>query len=160
MRQHHCSATAEFNKQWSALPSEVDAQAEGFTSNYGKMQQLVDDLSAKIGRITEAGGQKAVALHRSRGKLLARERIDALIDKGSAFLELSQLAGYGMYGEEEVPASGIVTGIGSVAGRVCVIVANDATVKGGTYYPTTVKKHLRAQDIARYGLDNEGQTEL
>ncbi|PAV58210.1 hypothetical protein WR25_26671 [Diploscapter pachys] len=149
VRQHHCSATAEFNKQWSALPSEVDTQAEGFTRNHGNMQQLVDDLSAKIGKITEAGGQKAVALHRSRGKLLARERIDALVDKGSAFLELSQLAGYGMYGEEEVPASGIVTGIGSVAGRVCVIVANDATVKGGTYYPTTVKKHLRAQDIAR-----------
>ena len=86
--------------------------------------------------------------HRARGKLLARERVAALLDPGSPFLELSQLAAYGLYGGE-VPAAGIVTGIGSVAGRECVIVANDATVKGGTYFPITVKKHLRAQEIAR-----------
>uniref|UniRef100_A0A8R1DGR6 methylcrotonoyl-CoA carboxylase n=3 Tax=Caenorhabditis japonica TaxID=281687 RepID=A0A8R1DGR6_CAEJA len=113
------------------------------------MEAIVNDLKAKIAKIEQAGGEKAVKLHRSRGKMLARERIDALVDSGSPFLELSQLAGYKMYGAEEVPSGGILTGIGIVSGRVCVIVANDATVKGGTYYPITVKKHLRAQEIAR-----------
>ncbi|TEA36254.1 hypothetical protein DBR06_SOUSAS18910021, partial [Sousa chinensis] len=94
------------------------------------------------------GGEKARARHISRGKLLPRERVDNLIDPGSPFLELSQFAGYQLYGDEEVPAGGIITGIGRVSGVECIIVANDATVKGGTYYPVTVKKHLRAQEIA------------
>lgn len=112
------------------------------------MQAIVDDLNAKIAKIREGGGEKARALHKKRGKMLARERIDALVDEGSSVLELSQLAGYEMYGNEEVPAGGVLTAIGQIAGRLCVIVANDATVKGGTYYPITVKKHLRAQQIA------------
>uniref|UniRef100_A0A8C9FYK7 methylcrotonoyl-CoA carboxylase n=1 Tax=Pavo cristatus TaxID=9049 RepID=A0A8C9FYK7_PAVCR len=94
------------------------------------------------------GGEKARKLHTSRGKLLPRERIDRLIDPGSPFLEFSQFAGYQLYGNEEVPAGGIITGIGRISGVECLIVANDATVKGGTYYPITVKKHLRAQEIA------------
>jgi len=94
------------------------------------------------------GGPRAAALHASRGKLLPRDRIAALIDPGSPFLELSTLAGHEMYGDEYVPAGGLVTGVGMVHGRHCMIVANDATVKGGTYYPITVKKHLRAQEIA------------
>lgn len=112
------------------------------------MTSIVADLEKKISRICEGGGEKAKALHKKRGKLLARERVDQLLDKGSAFLEFSQLAAYDCYGAEEVPAGGIITGIGSIAGRLCVVVANDATVKGGTYYPITVKKHLRAQQIA------------
>jgi 3-methylcrotonyl-CoA carboxylase beta subunit len=96
----------------------------------------------------QAGGSKAVARHRERGKLLPRERIQLLLDPGSPFLELSQLAGRGLYGHEDVPAGGIVTGIGAVHGRLTAVVANDATVKGGTYYPITVKKHLRLQEVA------------
>lgn len=98
-------------------------------------------------KISKGGGDKARERHLSRGKLLARDRIEALLDPGSPFLEFSQFAAYEVY-DEPVPAAGIVTGIGRVAGRECVIVANDATVKGGTYYPLTVKKHLRAQEIA------------
>ncbi|ORZ36513.1 methylcrotonoyl-CoA carboxylase beta chain [Catenaria anguillulae PL171] len=112
------------------------------------MQALVDDLNAKVGHIKLGGGEVARKRHLSRGKLLPRERIDALLDKGSPFLEFSQFAGYQLY-EEEVAAGGIITGIGTVSGTQCVIVANDPTVKGGTYYPITVKKHLRAQEIAQ-----------
>ncbi len=111
------------------------------------MQALVDDLEAKVAEVRLGGGESYQQRHQSRGKLLPRERIDALVDPGSPFLEFSQLAAHGVYGEE-VAAAGIITGIGRVAGRECVIVANDATVKGGTYYPLTVKKHLRAQTIA------------
>ncbi len=100
-----------------------------------------------MARIRLGGGEKYQERHESRGKLLVRDRIDALVDPGSPFLELSQLAAYDVYGET-VAAAGIVTGIGRVAGQECMIVANDATVKGGTYYPLTVKKHLRAQAIA------------
>src|SRR5690606_30914870 len=98
-------------------------------------------------QIKQGGGEQARERHLARGKLLPRERIRRLLDPGSPFLELSQLAAWGMYGND-VPAAGIITGIGRVSGRECVIVANDATVKGGTYYPVTVKKHLRAQEIA------------
>ncbi|MDX1711327.1 MAG: carboxyl transferase domain-containing protein [Rhodovibrionaceae bacterium] len=111
------------------------------------MQAVVEDLKEKVAAIKQGGGERARQRHLDRGKMLPRERVRALIDPGSPFLELSQLAAYGMYGED-VPAAGIVTGIGRVAGRECMIVANDATVKGGTYYPVTVKKHLRAQEIA------------
>ncbi|MBN3320936.1 MCCB carboxylase, partial [Atractosteus spatula] len=117
--------------------------------NYERMQALVMELKERAEKIKFGGGEKARTLHTSRGKLLPRERIDRLLDPGSPFLELSQFAGYQLYGKEEVPAGGIITGIGRVSGVECIIVANDATVKGGTYYPVTVKKHLRAQEIAQ-----------
>ena len=110
---------------------------------------MTDELNSRIGNIVLGGGEKYRKLHQSRGKLLPRDRIETLIDEGSPFLELSQLAAYDLYGDEEVPAAGIITGIGRVNGVECLIVANDATVKGGTYYPMTVKKHLRAQEIAQ-----------
>lgn len=112
------------------------------------MKALVNQLHERVEHIKLGGGEKARALHISRGKLLPRERIDNLIDPGSPFLELSQFAGYQLYDNEEVPAGGIITGIGRVSGVECMIIANDATVKGGTYYPVTVKKQLRAQEIA------------
>src|SRR3954462_6722887 len=110
-------------------------------------QELVADLNAELEKIRMGGGEKARARHTSRGKLLPRERVDRLLDKGAPFLELSPLAAHGMY-DGDAPGAGIVTGVGRIAGRECVIVANDATVKGGTYYPMTVKKHLRAQEVA------------
>jgi 3-methylcrotonyl-CoA carboxylase beta subunit len=117
------------------------------------MRELVEQLRERLARVREGGSESARRKHTDRGKLLARDRIDALLDPGSPFLELSPLAAYGMYGEDgddyAVPSASIVTGIGRVSGRECVIVANDATVKGGTYYPITVKKHLRAQEVAR-----------
>ena len=112
------------------------------------MEALVADLRKTVATAASGGSSRAVAKHRSRGRLLVRERIDLLLDPGAPFLELSALAAHGLYGGE-VPCAGIVTGIGRVAGRECVVVANDPTVKGGTYYPLTVKKHLRAQEIAR-----------
>ncbi|MBD0318311.1 MAG: methylcrotonoyl-CoA carboxylase [Thermoleophilia bacterium] len=111
------------------------------------METLVSELRERTARVAEGGGEEAIERHRSRGKLLARERIDRLVDPGSAFLELNALAAWDLYGGD-APAAGIVTGIGVVEGRECVVVANDATVKGGTYYPLTVKKHLRAQEVA------------
>jgi 3-methylcrotonyl-CoA carboxylase beta subunit len=134
-------------KQMSAIESKINSRSESFQSNAAHMQALVDDLAARVEEVRLGGGEKYQQRHKERGKLLVRERIDALIDPGSPFLELSQLAAHGVYGES-VAAAGIVTGIGRVAGRECMIVANDATVKGGTYYPLTVKKHLRAQSIA------------
>ncbi|MGH6816002.1 MAG: carboxyl transferase domain-containing protein [Hyphomicrobiaceae bacterium] len=111
------------------------------------MRAQVEDLRQKLADVARGGSQEARQRHLSRGKLLARDRIDALLDPGTPFLELSQLAAYGMYGGD-VPAAGIVTGIGRVSDQECMIVANDATVKGGTYYPVTVKKHVRAQEVA------------
>jgi 3-methylcrotonyl-CoA carboxylase beta subunit len=112
------------------------------------MTAQVDDLRARVADIEQGGGESARARHVGRGKLLPRERVRTLIDPASPFLELSQLAAFGMY-DDNIAAAGIITGVGRVAGRECVIVCNDATVKGGTYYPITVKKHLRAQEIAR-----------
>src|SRR4051794_8083872 len=122
------------------------------------MRELVDQLRERLAVVRQGGSESARRKHTDRGKLLPRDRIDALLDPGSPFLELSPLAAYGMYGAEgadaglngvgAVPSASIVTGIGRVSGRECVIVANDATVKGGTYYPMTVKKHLRAQEVA------------
>ncbi|MEL7298615.1 MAG: carboxyl transferase domain-containing protein, partial [Pseudomonadota bacterium] len=111
------------------------------------MKALVDNLQQTVSKICAGGGEKRQAQHQQRGKLLVRHRIEALLDPGSAFLELSQLAAHEVY-ETEVPAAGIITGVGEVSGQLCVIVANDATVKGGTYFPLTGKKHLRAQQIA------------
>ncbi len=131
----------------SIIRSGIDPRDEGFRRNAEAMAALVADLREKIAAIAEGGPAHARERHKARGKLLVRERIDLLLDPGAPFLELSQLAGYGMY-EDDVPAAGIVTGIGRVSGVECMIVANDATVKGGSYYPMTVKKHLRAQEIA------------
>ncbi|MBT8047452.1 MAG: methylcrotonoyl-CoA carboxylase [Xanthomonadales bacterium] len=129
------------------IESRVNNRSEEFLANAGYMRSLVGDLEEKVSYIRLGGGLKYQQRHESRGKLLVRDRIDALLDPGSAFLELSQLAAHGVYGES-VAAAGIITGVGRVAGQECMIVANDATVKGGTYYPLTVKKHLRAQVIA------------
>ncbi|HYX76564.1 MAG TPA: carboxyl transferase domain-containing protein, partial [Gaiellaceae bacterium] len=112
-----------------------------------RMKQLVSELRERTALVASGGGEKAVERHRSRGKLTARERIDRLVDPGSAFLELSALAAWDVY-EGQAPSAGIVTGIGVIEGHECVLIANDATVKGGTYFPLTVKKHLRAQEIA------------
>lgn len=130
------------------LETKVNVRAEEFEANAEHMQQQVSDLHALIEQIKLGGGEQYQARHKSRGKLLARERIDALIDPGSPFLELSQLAAHECYPGEQVAAAGIITGIGRINGQECMIVANDATVKGGSYYPLTVKKHLRAQAIA------------
>jgi 3-methylcrotonyl-CoA carboxylase beta subunit len=118
-----------------------------YLTNQKMMDEIVGGLNHVINKTLKGGGEKATARHKSRGKLLARERIDGLVDPGAPFLELSTLAGHKMYGGD-VPSGGIVTGIGRVSGINCVIVANDSTVKGGTYHPITVKKHLRAQEIA------------
>ncbi len=130
------------------IRTSLDQRSETFRANAAAMRAQVEDLAARVARIREGGGEAARARHLARGKLLPRERVRTLIDPGAPFLEFSQLAGYGMYGED-IPAGGVITGIGPVMGRECVIVANDATVKGGSYYPITVKKHLRAQEIAR-----------
>ena len=125
----------------------LDPRSPGFADNAAQMQSLVDDLRAKLEKIAQGGGERAREKHLARGKLLPRDRVHMLLDPGSPFLELSQLAGYRVY-DDAVPAAGVITGIGRIQGQECVIVANDATVKGGTYYPLTVKKHLRAQEIA------------
>ncbi|HYY88516.1 MAG TPA: carboxyl transferase domain-containing protein [Chloroflexota bacterium] len=130
------------------LESHVDPSSEEFRANQGHNFDLVRDLRGRLERVREGGGPEAVRRHRSRGKMLARERIECLVDPGTPFLELSPLAANGMY-DDEAPSAGIVTGIGAVAGKEVAIVANDATVKGGTYYPLTVKKHLRLQEIAQ-----------
>jgi 3-methylcrotonyl-CoA carboxylase beta subunit len=131
----------------SRIRSSLDPRSAEFQANARVMGELVADLRAKVEIIKQGGGEVARARHAARGKLLPRERVRSLLDVGSPFLELSQLAAWNMY-EGQVPAAGIITGIGRVSGRECMIVANDATVKGGTYYPMTVKKHLRAQEIA------------
>ena len=130
------------------LQSKINNRSQDFQDNVAHMKQQVDDLKAKLEQIKLGGGEKSRARHLSRGKLLPRDRVYGLLDSGSPFLELSQLAAYEVY-DDNVPAAGIITGIGRVGGQECVIVANDATVKGGTYYPLTVKKHLRAQTIAQ-----------
>jgi acetyl-CoA carboxylase carboxyltransferase component len=131
----------------AVLTSEV-ARDETFERRRASMESLVAELRERSALIAAGGGEKAVERHRSRGKLTARERIDRLVDPGTAFLELNALAAWELY-DRDAPSAGIVTGIGVVEGRQCVLVANDATVKGGSYYPLTVKKHLRAQEVAR-----------
>ncbi|KAL5263481.1 hypothetical protein ACHWQZ_G008754 [Mnemiopsis leidyi] len=128
------------------ISSKVRQNAQ-FKENAAAMDALIADLESKVQAISEGGGAEARARHTGKGKLLVRQRINTLLDTGSPFLEFSQMAGYKLY-KEEVNAGGIITGIGRISGRECMIVANDATVKGGTYYPITVKKHVRAQEIA------------
>ena len=130
------------------IESKLSPRDPAFAANRDAMLALCADLRAKIAAVEQGGGDVSRARHVARGKLLPRERVRALLDPGSPFLELSQLAAFGMYGDN-IASAGIITGIGRVAGRECVVVCNDATVKGGTYYPMTVKKHLRAQEIAR-----------
>ncbi|WP_291993738.1 carboxyl transferase domain-containing protein [Candidatus Accumulibacter sp. ACC003] len=135
------------------LQTQLNARSADFKANHDAMRFVVSDLRATVARIALGGPEAARQKHLARGKLLPRERVNALVDPGSPFVELSQLAAYGMYGGKgghpfEVPAASLITGIGRVNGVECMIVANDATVKGGTYYPLTVKKHLRAQEIA------------
>jgi acetyl-CoA carboxylase carboxyltransferase component len=132
------------------LESHVDPNSDLFKTNAERMAALVADLRARTAEARHGGGPRYLERHRAQGKLPVRERIDKLLDPGSSFLELSPLAASGLY-DNEAPAAGIVTGIGRVSGRELLIVANDATVKGGTYYPLTVKKHVRAQQVA---LDN------
>ncbi len=127
--------------------SKINTRSAEFIDNNEKMQSLVDDLHTKVEVIKQGGGEKARERHLSRNKLLPRDRLNALLDPGSPFLELSQLAAYKVY-EDDVPAAGLIAGIGLVNGQECVIAVNDTTVKGGSYYPLTVKKHLRAQTIA------------
>jgi 3-methylcrotonyl-CoA carboxylase beta subunit len=130
------------------LIPKVSTRSEEFKINAAAMRALVDDLNTRLAKIAEGGGEAARAKHLGRGKLLPRERVQMLLDPDTPFLEVAPLAALGMYGDE-APGAGIIAGIGRVSGVECVIVCNDATVKGGTYYPMTVKKHLRAQEIAR-----------
>ena len=129
------------------IHSQIDTQSEGFALNRAAMEKLVADLKANTAKVAEGGGPRYADRHKERGKLLARERIERLVDPGAPFLELGGFAAWEMY-SGDVNGAGIVTGIGRIAGVECMIVANDPTVKGGTYHPLTVKKHLRAQEIA------------
>ncbi|KAJ5191320.1 methylcrotonoyl-CoA carboxylase beta chain [Penicillium cinerascens] len=139
---HHASAL-------SVLPTAVDTSSPEYRENSQQMQELLDRMNSLHAKISKGGSEKAREKHVSRGKMLPRDRVSALIDPGTSFLELSPLAGHEVYEGEDVPAGGIITGVGTVEGVNCMIVANDSTVKGGTYYPITVKKHLRAQAIAQ-----------
>ncbi|HSC91656.1 MAG TPA: carboxyl transferase domain-containing protein [Gaiellaceae bacterium] len=131
----------------AVLASRIARDSDEFARRRARMESLVAELRERTGLVARGGGERALERHRSRGKLTARERIDRLVDPAGAFLELNALAAWDVY-EGQAPAAGIVTGIGLVEGRECVIVANDATVKGGSYFPLTVKKHLRAQEVA------------
>lgn len=131
----------------SRLISKINANSQEFKANEASMQALLTELTERINQINLGGDEKARHRHLAHGKLLPRERLQQLLDPGSPFLELSQLAAYQVY-DDDVPAAGVITGIGYVSGCECMIIINDATVKGGTYYPLTVKKHLRAQEIA------------
>jgi len=149
------------------LRSILNVRSPDFTTNAAWMQTLVDDLQVKLQAVSEGGGSTARAKHTARGKLLPRERVNLLLDAGTPFLELSPMAAFAMYQDAKgidaaqnskdgsspnigsAPSAGLIAGIGRVSGIDCLIVCNDATVKGGTYFPMTVKKHLRAQEVAQ-----------
>ena len=137
----------------SVIASKLSVRGEEFKANAAAMGALVDDLEVQLSRIAQGGGEAARAKHVARGKLLPRDRVEMLLDPGAPFLEIAPLAALGMYkekgGADAAPGAGLIAGIGRVAGIECVVVCNDATVKGGTYFPLTVKKHLRAQEIAQ-----------
>src|SRR5689334_2992841 len=139
-------------KPMPTLATQLNPRSEEFKANAAAMRLLVDDLNARLARIAQGGGEDARAKHLARGKLLPRDRVERLLDPGTPFLEIAPLAALGMYpekgGQDAAPGAGMIAGIGRVAGVECLIMCNDATVKGGTYYPVTVKKHLRAQEIA------------
>ena len=130
------------------LPTQLNARSADFLANAQAMRALVEDLNAHIAQVFAGGGEAARAKHVARGKLLPRERVQMLLDPGTPFLELAPLAALNMY-DNAAPGAGLIAGIGRVSGIDCMIVCNDATVKGGTYYPLTVKKHLRAQEVAQ-----------
>ncbi len=132
----------------TTLKSNTDTTLPEFQANQAAMRALIAELQDRRAQAAEGGPPRSRERHLSRGKLLPRERVMTLIDAASPFLELSPLAANGMY-EDSIHAAGIITGIGRIAGRECVVVCNDSTIKGGTYYPMTVKKHLRAQEVAR-----------
>ena len=144
--------TRQAEKSMSTLSTQLNARSEDFKANAAAMRLLVDDLNARLAKIALGGGEDARRKHLSRGKLLPRDRVERLLDPGTPFLEIAPLAALGMYpekgGQDAAPGAGMIAGIGRVAGVECLIVCNDATGKGGTYYPLTVKKHLRAQEIA------------
>jgi len=131
----------------AVLETSINPRSRGFRANAKEMAVLVEDLRGEVAKVAAGGGERSMKRHLDRGKLAPRERVRRLTDPGSAFLEFSQLAAWGMY-DDEAPGAGVITGIGRVMGQECVIICNDATVKGGTYYAMTVKKHLRAQEIA------------
>src|SRR5215469_4674495 len=131
----------------ATLKSKLNTTSDEFRANAAAMQSAVDDLRTTVHKVAQGGGEEARRKHLARGKLLPRERVERLLDPGAPFLELSQLAAGGMY-SNEAPGAGMITGVGRISGRECAIVANDPTVKGGAYFPMTVKKHLRAQEIA------------
>ena len=137
----------------TVLASKLNVRSEDFKANAAAMGALVDDLNAQLARIAQGGGDAPRAKHVARGKLLPRDRVEMLLDPGAPFLEIAPLAALGMYKEKDggdaAPGAGLIAGVGRVAGIECVVVCNDATVKGGTYFPLTVKKHLRAQEIAQ-----------
>ena len=134
------------------IASKLSPRSEEFKANAVAMRALVDDLNARLERIVQGGGEVARKRHTGRGKLLPRDRVQMLLDPDTPFLEIAPLAAFGMYPERDggdaAPGAGLIAGIGRVSGIECVVVCNDATVKGGTYFPMTVKKHLRAQEIA------------
>jgi 3-methylcrotonyl-CoA carboxylase beta subunit len=148
MQVAKCSAGPIWSNTLPTLSSAINCNGPEFLANRDAMRALVADLRAKVAQAALGGGAAARERHVARGKLLPRERVGLLLDPGSPFLEFSQLAGFGLY-NDEAPGAGLITGIGRVCGRECLVVCNDPTVKGGTYYPMTVKKHLRAQEIAR-----------
>ena len=129
------------------LTTQINTDSEEFKARSAHNSALRDELWRKVAEAALGGNEQSRARHTSRGKLLPRERVERLLDSGSPFLEIGQLAACDLY-DSEIPGAGLITGIGRVSGRQCMIVCNDATVKGGTYYPMTVKKHLRAQEIA------------
>ncbi|GJJ16017.1 hypothetical protein Clacol_010296 [Clathrus columnatus] len=133
----------------SALPSIISPLSSDFQEKAKNMDELVNDLKTKLAQSRRGGSEKAQAKMKDSGKLLPRERLSSLLDPSTPFLELSPLAAHNVYGSDDIPGAGIITGIGRISGRQCVVVVNDATVKGGSYYPLTVKKHLRAQEVAR-----------
>lgn len=151
-RVHYYHASSVVGHEpFPVIDNEIDSTGDTFQANARAMEDVTAKLRSTLEHIQRGGGEEARSRHLSRGKLLPRDRLSRLLDLGSPFLELSPLAGYRLYGErEEVPAGGLLTGIGRIGGRLAMIVANDPTVKGGTYYPITVKKHLRAQEIARH----------
>lgn len=133
----------------SRIQTNIDPSSDEYKENQTQMADVMSRMQNLSAKIQLGGSEKARAKHLARKKMLPRDRVTALIDPGTTFLELSPMAGYELYPEAEVPAGGIITGVGVVEGVTCVIVANDSTVKGGTYYPITVKKHLRAQAVAQ-----------
>lgn len=133
----------------SRLPTNVDTSSDEFKENKANMGEVMTRMQDLARKVQRGGPDKAREKHIARNKMLPRDRVTALIDPGTTFLELSPVAGYELYPEADVPAGGIITGVGVVEGVTCMIVANDSTVKGGTYYPITVKKHLRAQAVAQ-----------